>query len=469
MRVPPPRHGEVGGHVAAGRRSSLEEGEQPGRDDVGEGPVGDVLVREGVLLHRRAHVTGVHGVRRQSGLRAEGEHEVVERGLGRAVRTPGLVVLHRRVRGDADDDAVATAGARRSARSSGRRARRRWCGTPRRARWGVLRERSHRQGPERAGVEHQEVEAAEVGDDARRGSRDGRRRRRRRACRGRWCPRGCRAAGAASRASVTTIQPASSSARARARPSPEDPPVTRATDGVVSSSHGASVKVQVNLRSRGCHGFTRADVGGRGGQAQRVRRLGTALLRGRGADRGHPHAGRPTPVRAQRAASTGLHPGGVQHRAHPRGGPRGARPAARRAGRRREADWQRISRHWRGRLDDQIAALERLRDGLDSCIGCGCLSLQRCQMSNPGDWMATTDDAPGAANLPALLRRPHQFRSRATGPSPSDPGWRPPRRRRRRPRGRGSDRRARRGASRRRARRPAAGRSGCSGRRCRRR
>ena len=77
------------------------------------------------------------------------------------------------------------------------------------------------------------------------------------------------------------------------------------------------------------------------------------------------------------------------------------------------ADWQRITRHWRGRLDDQIAALERLRDGLDSCIGCGCLSLQRCQMTNPGDWMAATDDAPGAANLPALLRRPHQFRERS--------------------------------------------------------
>src|SRR3954467_2803200 len=75
-----------------------------------------------------------------------------------------------------------------------------------------------------------------------------------------------------------------------------------------------------------------------------------------------------------------------------------------------KADWQRISRHWRARLDDQIAALERLRDGLDSCIGCGCLSLQRCQMTNPNDWMAGIDDAPGAGNLPALLRRPHQFR-----------------------------------------------------------
>jgi MerR family redox-sensitive transcriptional activator SoxR len=77
------------------------------------------------------------------------------------------------------------------------------------------------------------------------------------------------------------------------------------------------------------------------------------------------------------------------------------------------ADWQRISRHWRRRIDDQITALQRLRDGLDSCIGCGCLSLQRCRMTNSGDWMGTSDDAPGAANLPALLRRPHQFRAEA--------------------------------------------------------
>ena len=71
-----------------------------------------------------------------------------------------------------------------------------------------------------------------------------------------------------------------------------------------------------------------------------------------------------------------------------------------------KADWQRISRHWRARLDEQIAALERLRDGLDSCIGCGCLSLQRCEVSNPGDVAAGSAEAPGAAFLPALLRRP---------------------------------------------------------------
>lgn len=70
-----------------------------------------------------------------------------------------------------------------------------------------------------------------------------------------------------------------------------------------------------------------------------------------------------------------------------------------------KADWQRISRHWRGRLDEQIAALERLRDGLDSCIGCGCLSLRRCAISNPDDLAGAGDDGTGAAYLPAALRR----------------------------------------------------------------
>jgi len=67
------------------------------------------------------------------------------------------------------------------------------------------------------------------------------------------------------------------------------------------------------------------------------------------------------------------------------------------------ADWTRLSRGWRGRLDAQIAALEKLRDGLDSCIGCGCLSLQRCAMSNPAD--IASADGPGARYLPAPLRR----------------------------------------------------------------
>ncbi len=70
-----------------------------------------------------------------------------------------------------------------------------------------------------------------------------------------------------------------------------------------------------------------------------------------------------------------------------------------------KADWQRISRHWGSRLDEQMAALRKLRDGLDSCIGCGCLSLQRCGIANPDDIAAVSDEAPGAAYLPRLLRR----------------------------------------------------------------
>jgi MerR family redox-sensitive transcriptional activator SoxR len=66
------------------------------------------------------------------------------------------------------------------------------------------------------------------------------------------------------------------------------------------------------------------------------------------------------------------------------------------------ADWARLSRTWRERLDDEISALQRLRDGLESCIGCGCLSLKTCAMQNPGDLAQLR--GPGAAYLPGLLR-----------------------------------------------------------------
>jgi MerR family redox-sensitive transcriptional activator SoxR len=49
------------------------------------------------------------------------------------------------------------------------------------------------------------------------------------------------------------------------------------------------------------------------------------------------------------------------------------------------ADWTRLSRAWRPRLDEQIGMLTRLRDDLTSCIGCGCLSLKTCRLYNPGD------------------------------------------------------------------------------------
>lgn len=48
-------------------------------------------------------------------------------------------------------------------------------------------------------------------------------------------------------------------------------------------------------------------------------------------------------------------------------------------------DWERLSSGWRPRVDAQIRVLERMRDRLTGCIGCGCLSLQTCQLVNPGD------------------------------------------------------------------------------------
>lgn len=48
-------------------------------------------------------------------------------------------------------------------------------------------------------------------------------------------------------------------------------------------------------------------------------------------------------------------------------------------------DWARLSSSWSKRIDQRIAELERLRAGLTECIGCGCLSLDRCALANPGD------------------------------------------------------------------------------------
>lgn len=60
-------------------------------------------------------------------------------------------------------------------------------------------------------------------------------------------------------------------------------------------------------------------------------------------------------------------------------------------------DWSKLSKGWRGRLEQRIAELERLRDDLDSCIGCGCLSLQRCALYNHQDRLAAA--GPGARLL----------------------------------------------------------------------
>lgn len=74
-----------------------------------------------------------------------------------------------------------------------------------------------------------------------------------------------------------------------------------------------------------------------------------------------------------------------------------------------KADWARLSASWRPRVDEQIAVLERLRDELTSCIGCGCLSLRSCSLYNPGDRAAA--DGPGpryllAGGRPALRAPP---------------------------------------------------------------
>lgn len=68
-----------------------------------------------------------------------------------------------------------------------------------------------------------------------------------------------------------------------------------------------------------------------------------------------------------------------------------------------KSDWARLSTVWQGRLDEQIAGLIVLRDGLTTCIGCGCLSLRRCALSNPGDIAA--GGGAGARYLPPSLRR----------------------------------------------------------------
>ena len=68
-----------------------------------------------------------------------------------------------------------------------------------------------------------------------------------------------------------------------------------------------------------------------------------------------------------------------------------------------KADWHRLSIAWRPRLDEQIARIERLRDRLDGCIGCGCLSLKTCALTNPGDEAAQW--GPGAVFLEPHGRR----------------------------------------------------------------
>jgi MerR family redox-sensitive transcriptional activator SoxR len=86
-----------------------------------------------------------------------------------------------------------------------------------------------------------------------------------------------------------------------------------------------------------------------------------------------------------------------------------------------KADWSRLSRNWRGLLEARIAALEALRDRLDGCIGCGCLSLQTCRLSNPDDVAASLGDGPRYlfGDAPTRTRTPpHPPPPSSPSPSP---------------------------------------------------
>lgn len=73
-------------------------------------------------------------------------------------------------------------------------------------------------------------------------------------------------------------------------------------------------------------------------------------------------------------------------------------------------DWARLSDQWRARLEEKIELLTRLRDDLTGCIGCGCLSLQRCKLYNPGDVVAA--EGPG----PRYLLGPKHSRAARANP-----------------------------------------------------
>ena len=58
------------------------------------------------------------------------------------------------------------------------------------------------------------------------------------------------------------------------------------------------------------------------------------------------------------------------------------------------ADWAKLSAGWTRRVDERIAELERLKEGLTQCIGCGCLTLNQCHLANPGDAVGQAGPGP---------------------------------------------------------------------------
>jgi MerR family redox-sensitive transcriptional activator SoxR len=170
----------------------------------------------------------------------------------------------------------------------------------------------------------------------------------------------------------------------------------------------ARLQVQVSLKSS----HVSAHDHRRGGAPQRRRRFRAAVLRGTRADqlraRGAGHRRYPRPVLrriafivyAQRVGLT-LEEIGLEL----------AKLPADRAPTRH--DWSRLSRQWSVRIDERIAELQRLKSGLTKCIGCGCLSLDRCRLANPDDHAA--DRGPGPrywiGDPPAGPSLPHETSS----------------------------------------------------------
>lgn len=87
-------------------------------------------------------------------------------------------------------------------------------------------------------------------------------------------------------------------------------------------------------------------------------------------------------------------------------------------------DWARLTRNWRGCIDQRLAELQLLRTGLTECIGCGCLSLERCKFMNPDDEVANRGPGPRywlGDPLPRQDCRPEAREARRAASAPPEP------------------------------------------------
>ena len=113
----------------------------------------------------------------------------------------------------------------------------------------------------------------------------------------------------------------------------------------------------------------------------------------KGLDQQPAHDGQPAPLHPRHAAPARGDPGRPARRHSTSDGCRGPGRAARGRTPTRE-DWARLSAGWRSELDVRIDQLTRLRDRLTDCIGCGCLSIDRCALRNPEDRLGDAGTGP---------------------------------------------------------------------------